>query len=193
MPPAGAQAARRSDARRASCRSRNARRRRRRGQRQSRPSSVPAAQSRRVPARGARSPWPRNGRDAAPASRQHQQRLRQCGRRAELFADPDGKLSARGGQDHRARGRRSDRPGRREQLQAAEDGLAAASGRGRARGHARRRVGPAHVPGRRRVHLPHGPDVQRVRRALRRHCRGRAARGLGRWRAGGAPRRSIPR
>ena len=49
-----------------------------------------------------------------------------------------------------------DGAGRREQLQAAEDRLAAAARRRRAARHARRHLGDAHLPRRRRLRLPHG-------------------------------------
>ena len=88
---------------------------------------------------------------------------------ADVLADADGRLPARRRPGHDAGDRRSRRAAERNQLQRAEDRVAAAPRRRRAVRHARRHLGRAHVPGRRRLRLPHGPARQRVRRAVRRH------------------------
>ena len=68
---------------------------------------VPAAEPRRVRARGQADGRARRGRHRVPAGRHDQQRLRQRRRRADVLADADGGLPARG-QPHRdARGGRS--------------------------------------------------------------------------------------
>ena len=110
--------------------------------------SVPASEPRRVCERRARPAQRRRRCDDVPAARHDQPRLRQRRRLAELFADADGRLPARGQPDQPARGRRSQRLGLVGDLQDPARGVADAPRRRRADGHARRHVGRAHVPGR---------------------------------------------
>ena len=60
-------------------------------------------------------------------------------------------------------------------LQGAAHRLADASRRGRAVRHARRRLGDAHLPGRRRIQLPHAAALDPDRPVVRQHGQGRAA------------------
>ena len=93
----------------------------------------------------------RRRRALVPAARHDQRRLRQhCGR-AEFFADADGRLPARGEPDQPPRGGRSERQRHIRHLQDRPDDVADAAGRRCADGYARRHLGDARVPGRRRV------------------------------------------
>ena len=92
----------------------------------SRMASVPAAESRRVRARSAAISRARRRPHGLPAARPAERRFRQRRRLADVLADADGGLSARGETDHRARGRRSGAP-RARPTSAAEDRIAAAS------------------------------------------------------------------
>ena len=76
---------------------------------ESRLAPVPAAEPRRIPACGEGSARHRRRRQRLPAARHDQPRLRQRRRRAGVFADADGKLSARREPDQPPRGRRSQR------------------------------------------------------------------------------------
>ena len=95
----------------------------------------------------------------------------------------DGRLPARGQPDQPARGGRSQRLAELHHLEGAAHGVADAARRGRAARHARRPVGAARVPGRRRLplqdHAAHGPHRRPVRRSVSR----RADRGVDQRRA----------
>ena len=75
--------------------------------------------------------------------------------------------------------------GDRNQLPRAQDRVAAGARRWRAVRHARRAVGAAHVPGRRRLRLQGRTAQQRLRRAVRRPQRRRDGGNIGRRRAQG--------
>ena len=155
----------------------------RRAQSQSRPPSVPAPQSRRIHARGERAARDRRRRQRVPAARHDQRRLRQRRRRADVLGDADGRLPARREPHQLAGGRRSEGERLGVHLQGAAHRLADASRRGRAVRHARRHRGDAHVPGRRRIQLPHAAALDPDRPAVWQHGQGRAARSVDRRRA----------
>ena len=155
--------------------------------------SVPAAEPRRVPARGEGPARHRRRRQRVPAARHDQPRLRQRRRRAGVLADADGKLPARGQPDQPARGRRSQRERDVGHLQDRPHRLADAARRRRADGHARRHLGRAHLPGRRRLRRQGVAAQRAARRHLRPHHDGDdghqgADRGLGQRRARRAAR-----
>ena len=101
-----------------------------------------------------------------------------------VLGDADGRLPARREPHQLARGRRSASAAPSEHdLQGAAHRLADAPRRGRAVRHARRHLGDAHLPGRRRIHLPHAAALDPDRPVVRQHRAGRAARGLDRRRA----------
>ena len=81
----------------------------------------------------------------AAARRHDQRRLRQHRRRADVFANAADGVSSRGGQDHRARDRRSRCAARRGELQSAEDRVAIEASRGRSARHPRRHSPTVHV------------------------------------------------
>ena len=92
---------------------------------------------------------------AFPAARHDQRRLRQRRRRADVLADADGGLPARGQPDQPPRGRRSRaRRRRRPPTSVPQTASQMRARRGRAVRHARRHLGRAHLPGRRRLRLP---------------------------------------
>ncbi len=145
--------------------------------------SVPAPESRGVRARDPQPARCRRRRHRVPARRHDQRRLRQRRRCADVFADVDGRLPARG-QPHRdARDWRSRGLGDPGDLQAAEDGVADGSRRRRAAWHARRHLGRSHVRRRRRVRLQHGLLRGAARLPVRRLAAGRGDRSVARRRA----------
>ncbi len=176
------QAAGRGDSGRAHDRARNPHRPRRERHPLRRP-RVPASEPRGVCARGARPAGPRHRRLRPAAGRHHQRRVRQRVRLADVLADADGGVSARRQQGDVAGGRRLRRRVGRGPLPGAEDLLADGARRGRAVRYARRGVGDSHLPGGRRLRVPHAAARQRRRLPVRWTGHGRAGRGLDRRRA----------
>ena len=129
--------------------------------------AVPAAEPRRVRARGPRPARSRRRRQRVPAARHAERRLRQHRRRADVLGDADGRLPARGGADLDAGGRRSQREPVGVHRQGAAHRVADAARRRHAVGHARRRRARLHVPGRRRLHVPHHAARHADRPAVR--------------------------
>ena len=117
--------------------------------------SLPAPQPRRVRERGARLAERRRRRLDLPAAGHHQPRLRQRRRLADVLADPDGRLPARRQPDQPSGRGRSSGLRHLDDLQDSARRVADAPRRRRADGHARRRLGRAHVP-RRRPLSPEG-------------------------------------
>ena len=98
-------------------------------------------------------------------ARHHQQGLRQRRRRADVLARADGRLPACGQPNQPPRGGRPQRHRHLGHLQDRAHGVADAPRRGRADRHARRHLGGAHVPGRRRLRLQDEPAQRAARRA----------------------------
>ena len=145
---------------------------------------VPAAEPRRVCAGRARSARRGCRCQRVPACRHDEQRLRQYRRRAERSSPTliQGYLRAA----NRDRGAGDGRPFRqpeRSDLQAAAHRVADAPRRRHAVGHARRHLDRAHVPGRRRLHVPHGAALGPTRPALRQYRSRRADRSVDQRRA----------
>ena len=121
-----------------------------------------------VCARDQDAPRSRRRRDGVSPGRHDQRRFRQRRRRADVLADADGRLPARG-QPHRDAGdRRSRRLRVAGDVQAAEDRVADGAGRGRAAGNARRHFGGAHLRRRRRLRLQPGLLRRTARLPVRR-------------------------
>ena len=172
MPPAGAARPGRGGAGGARRHAGGADRRGGLGQPEPGPADVPAAEPERVWALGARPARPGGRCRGVPATRYPQPRFRQHRRRADPVADVDGGVSA-GGQPHQHRsGRRPGRRRERDHRQGAADSVADATRRGGASRHPRRCLGPAQLPGRRRVCLPHDA-ARRADRSAVRHDRRR--------------------
>ena len=160
-----------------------------------RTTDVPAPEPRRVLAVGARSAVARRRRRRLPAARPEERELRQHRRRAAALADLDAVVPDRRRGDQPAGRRRPARHRPRDHLRRAALGVAARAGGGRPVRHARRALGRAHVPRRRRLPLPRLLLLRDDRRALRQRPRrpahGRGAgtdRDLGGRRARGAAR-----
>ena len=109
MPPPTAQASRCGDADRVRRRARGADRRGGRAAPEPGLAAVPAPEPRRISARGQGPARHRCRRHRLPAARHDQPGLRQRRRRAELLADADGRLPARGEPDQPPRDWRSQR------------------------------------------------------------------------------------
>ena len=183
MPPVGAKRPDQADDQRARQRVRDAHRSRGRAQSESGLAPVAAAQSRRIPARGEGPARGGRRRQRLSARRHAERRLRQHRRLADDFVDADGRLPARGEPDQPPGRWRSQRLADLDDLEGAAHRVADAPRRRRAARHARRPVGAARVPGRRRIplqdHAAHGTDRRPVRRPVSR----RADRSLDRRRA----------
>ena len=155
--------------------------------------SVPAPEPRRVRQRRQGPAERGRRRHGLPAARHHQPRLRQRRRRADLLADADGRLPARGQPDQPPRGGRSPGVGDLDHLQDRPRRLADAPRRRRAHGHARRHVGGPHLPGRRPLRLQDLAALRAARRPGRPQLDDRlrpqgAGRGVGERRARGVVR-----
>ena len=167
MPPAGAKRPDAAVLDALTTRPRGAHGRTRVDESQSGLAALPAPQSRRVHPRGQGTARDRGRHRRVPAARHAQRRLRQRGRRAGAVADRARGLLARGQPDQPPGGGRPRGHGQRRDLQGGAHDVADAACRGRAHGHARRHLGDAHLPGRRRVRDRRQPAQRAARRALR--------------------------